>query len=302
MCAKAGWRGPRSPDFMLPTTMSKPPHLSSSRGKRNASDVALERAALALQMGRPDEAERLSGGVLKANRSNGAAAVMLGQALLMQNRPAEAIAPLDRAARRGDDPKIETLLAAALGTAGRRDEALDQLRRTIARRPPFPPAFLEYADQLAKAGRLDEAIAVVESGLQLTPDVVELWIVLGRLYLGRNDRVRARDMLLRALAAAPERRDVQAVLARVMVFDGEYAAAADIYRHALALQPDDAMTRVDLGICQLELAERSAGEASLRTATRGRPEMLGRAMHSLASASRGRFFFRPSAAVKFLGG
>jgi predicted TPR repeat methyltransferase len=83
--------------------------------------------------------------------------------------------------------------------------------------------------------------------------------------------------LSQALAAAPGRRDIQAVLARVMVFDGEYAAAADIYRHALALQPDDAMTRVDLG-------------------------MLGRAMHSLAAASHGRFFFRPSAAVKFLGG
>jgi len=103
-----------------------------------------------------------------------------------------------------------------------------------------------------------------------------------------------------ALAASPGRRDVQAALARVMVFDGEYAAAADIYRHVLALQPDDAMTRIDLGMCQLELADRNAGEASLRAAARGRPEMIGRAMHSLASASHGRFFFRPSAAVKFL--
>jgi Tfp pilus assembly protein PilF len=220
----------------------------------------------------------------------------------MQNRPAEAIPPLERAARRSDDPKIETLLAAALAAAGRRDEALDQLRQTTARRPPFPPAFREYADQLAKAGRLDEAIAVAETGLQLTPDVIELQVDLGRLYLGRNDRVRARSMLLQALAAAPGRWDIQAVLARVMVFDGEYAAAADIYRHALALQPDDAMTRVDLGMCQLELSDRSAGEASLRAATRGRPEMLGRAIHSLAAASHGRFFFRPSAAVKFLGG
>ncbi len=52
------------------------------------------------------------------------------------------------------------------------------------------------------------------------------------------------------------------------------------------------MTRVDLGMCQLELADRSAGEASLRAATRGRPETLGRAINSLASASHGRFFFR----------
>ena len=280
--------------------MSKLPHLSPA--KRNAADAALERATLALQMGQSVEAERLAEGVLRANRSNNAAAVILGQALLIQNRPSEAITPLERAARRRDDPKIETLLAAALAAAGRRDEALDQLRQTTARRPPFPPAFREYADQLAKAGRFDEAIAVAEAGLRLTPDVIELLVDLGRLYLRRNDRVRARSLLLQALAAAPGRRDIQAVLARVMVFDGEYVAAADIYRHALALQPEDAMTRVDLGMCQLELADRSAGEASLRSATRGRPEMLGRAIHSLAAASHGRFFFRPSAAVKFLGG
>jgi tetratricopeptide (TPR) repeat protein len=280
--------------------MSKLPHPSPA--KRNAADAALERATLALQMGRPVEAERLAEGVLRANRSSSAAAVILGQALLTQNRPAEAITPLERAARRSDDPKIETLLAAALAAAGRRDEALDQLRRTTARQQPFPPAFREYADQLARAGQFDEAIAVAEAGLRLTPDVVELQVDLGRLYLGCNDRVRARSMLSQALTAAPGRRDIQAVLARVMVFDGEYAAAADIYRHALALQPDDAMTRVDLGMCQLELADRSAGEASLRAATRGRPETLGRAIHSLASASHGRFFFRPSAAVKFFGG
>ena len=256
---------------------------------------------MALQMGSPGEAERLADGVLKANRSHSGAAAILGQALLMQNRPLEAVTPLERAARRSDDPKIETLLAAALAACGRRDEALDQLSKTIAKRPLFPPAFREYADQLAKAGRFDEAIAIAEAGLQLTPGVVELMVDLGRLHLGRNDRVRARDIMVRALAVAPGRRDIQTLLAHVMVFDGEYAAAADIFRHALALQPDDAMTRIDLGICQLELAERSAGEASLRTATRGRPETMNRAINALVTASHGRFFFRPSAAVKFLG-
>ena len=280
--------------------MPELPHRSPA--KRSAADAALERASLALQMGRPGEAERLAEGVLKANRSSSAAAVILGQALLTQNRPAEAITPLERAARRNDDAKIETLLAAALAASGRRDEALDQLGKTITKRPPFPPAFREYADQLAKAGRFDEAIAVAETGLQLTPGVIELMVDLGRLYLGCNDRVKARSILSQALAATPGRRDVQTVLARVMVFDGEYAAAAEIYRHVVALQPDDAMTRIDLGICQLELAERSAGEASLRAATRARPETLNRAINALVTSSHGRFFFRPSAAVKFLGG
>ena len=62
-----------------------------------------------------------------------------------------------------------------------------------------------------------------------------------------NDRVKARMILSQALAAAPGRPDILAVLARVMLLDGDYAAAADMFRHLLALRPDDAMTRADLG-------------------------------------------------------
>jgi Tfp pilus assembly protein PilF len=105
---------------------------------------------------------------------------------------------------------------------------------------------------------------------------------------------------LQVLAAVPERYDVLPALAKVMALDGEYAAAADIYRRALALKPDDAMSRNNLGICLLELGERDAGEASLREAVRGAPYMAGQAITSLAASSHGRFFLRRSAAAKFM--
>jgi tetratricopeptide (TPR) repeat protein len=179
---------------------------------------------------------------------------------------------------------------------------LDQLRRTTARRPPFPAAFLEHAGQLARTGKVDEAIAVLESGLALMPDAVDLQKDLALLLLRRNERARARAMLLQALTAAPERPDILVGLAQAMLLDGEYAAAADTYRRALALRPDDAMARADLGRCLLEMGERDAGEASIRMATGGRPQMVGRAVMSLAAASHGRFFLRPSAVAKFLRG
>jgi tetratricopeptide (TPR) repeat protein len=252
-----------------------------------------------MRMQRPLEAERLAADVLKSDRGNVLAAQILGRALLIQNRADEAIVPLERAARRSDDPMVETLFAAALAAVGRGDEALDQLRRTAARRPPFPPAFLEHAVQLGKLGRVEEAVAVLESGLALTPDALDLRLELGFLHLRRNDRGRARSLFLEA--AAPERQDVLAALAKVMALDGEYAAAADIYRRVLGLRPDDAMTRNSLAVCQLELGERETGEANLRAATRDAPQMVGLAIASLASASHGRFFLRPSTVAKFLG-
>jgi tetratricopeptide (TPR) repeat protein len=278
--------------------MSKRP--PSSPERPSVGNQALEKAILAFRMQRLDEAERLASDVLKSDRGNVLAAQVLGRALLMQNRPDEALDPLQRAARRSNDPETETLLAAVLAAAGRGDEALDQLRRTAARRPPFPPAFLELGNQLGKAGRFDEGIAVLESGLALTPGVVDLQMGLGYLHAKRNDRAKARALFSQVHAAAPERHDALVALARVMAMDGEYAAAADLYRCALGLQPDDSATRVSLGKCLLEMGERDAGEATLRAATRGTAQLAGPAITALAAAPHGRFFLRPSAVAKFL--
>ncbi len=281
--------------------MPKHPTLPAvSRGSHPAQ--LLERAALALRMQHFGEAEQLAAEVLRTSRTDTAATMMLAQALIAQNRATEAIAPLEKAVRRSSDARIETLLGAALGSAGRSAEAIEHLRRSAARRPPFMPAFQELAGQLAKAGRVEEAIAVAESALALTPESIDLQLDLARLELYRNERGKARAILLKAREAAPGRPEILTELGRVLLLDGEYAAAADAFRHALGLRPDDVMTRADLAACLLEMGDRDAGEANLRSAMRGRPQMFGRTTYALAASSHGRFFFRPSALAKFLQG
>jgi tetratricopeptide (TPR) repeat protein len=270
---------------------------SVSRGR---SAQLLERAANALRTRQFAEAEHLAAEVLRGSRTDTTASSILAQALLALNRGEEAIAPLEKAARRSNDAGIETLLGAALGSAGRRAEAIEQLSRTTARRPPFLPAFQELAGQLAKAGRVDEGIAVIESGLALGPESIALQLDLARLHLQLNDRAKARVILSKAGDATAGRPEILKELARVLLLDGEYASAADAYRHALAHRPDDAFTRADLAACLLEIGDRDAGEAHLRSAFRSGPHMLGRTTHALAASSHGRFFFRPSAVVKFL--
>ena len=262
----------------------------------------LARAALALRMQQFAEAEQLASDFLKANRTDIAGVCILARALLAQNRGGEAIAPLEKAARRESEAEIEMLLGAALGSAGRRADAIDQLRRTTSRHPAFLPAFQELAGQLARAGDVDEAIAALEEALERAGGNLDLQLDLARLELARNQRSKARAILNALREAAPGHPGILTELARAMLLDGEYADAADLYRNALALRPDDALTRADLGACLLEMGEREAGEATLRSALRGRPHMFGRATYALAASSHGRFFFRPSAASKFLQG
>jgi tetratricopeptide (TPR) repeat protein len=268
----------------------------------NPNQAALDRAILALRMQRPDEAERIAAPIVRANRGNALAAQILGRALMMQGRAADAVAPLERAARRSDDPAIETDLAAALAAAGQGEAALTQLRKTTARQPPFLPAFLEYGQLLAQRGRVDEAVAVLESALGFAPGALDIRMALALLHVRRNARAAARSLLDEAAKAAPQRPDVLAALARVMAQDGDYADAAALFRRALALNPEDIATRVSLGACLLELGQREDGEASLRLAARGGPQMAGQAITALASAAHGRFFLRPSDAAKFFRG
>ena len=274
-------------------------HPSSARP--NPAAPALKQASLALRTGRPEEAVRLAAPVCRADPGNILAAQILGSALLMQGRAGEAIEPLQNTARRGHDASVETLLARALLAVGQRDEALDQLRLAVSRRPPFAQAFADLGDQLGELGRFDEAIAVFDEGLALMPGAASLRIGLGYLHLRRDDRATARELFALARAASPQRGDAVVALARVTALDGGYAAAADLYRQVLASRPGDAVVRIELAKCLLEMGQREAGEASLRSVARGGPALFGPTVKALAAPRHGRIFLRPSAAARFLG-
>jgi tetratricopeptide (TPR) repeat protein len=272
---------------------------------RRASDArqqVFERAMFAFQMQRFGEAEQIANEALKANRNAPWALQLLGQALMMQGRNAEAVAPLEKAARRSEDPAIETQLAVALQAAGRRDEAVERLRRTTLRKPPFAPAFAELSQQLFARGSPDEAIAVIERGLALLPGDPDLSLQFGSILAARNERARSRALFAQAVAKQPERLDALHALAHALRGDGDHAAAADLFRRVLRIRPDDAAARVALGMCLLELREAPAAVDTLRAAMRGGPQMFGQGLAALASSARGRFWLRPSRAAKFLRG
>ena len=87
---------------------------------------------------------------------------------------------------------------------------------------------------------------------------------------------------------------------QMMAMDGEYAEAADCFRRVLEQWPEDAFSRNNLGACLLEMGRREEAEAHLRAAVRSAPQAAGMVLTSLASASHGRFFLKPSDAAKFL--
>ena len=138
-------------------------------------DRTLQWATGAVNSGRGEDAERLAREVLAQVPQHATALHILGCALLLRGRAAEAIVPLEKAARARQDPAIETQLAIALRQTGRADDALARVTRAAKRRPAHAEAFHELGFQLFTRQRPDDAIAAIEHGLEAQPRLGPAW-------------------------------------------------------------------------------------------------------------------------------
>jgi Flp pilus assembly protein TadD len=266
-----------------------------------AVEETLRRAMSAIQSQQPDYAAKLAQDILKRNPNHPNALHIFGYALLMQDRPSDAIPPLEKAFRSLRDPAIETQLAIALRKAGRTDDALVRLEHAAKQVPVFPAAVHELGYLLNSLGRTDEAIEVLKSGMNAVPSLPDLPILLGWIFHARNDGANARSAFARALASAPDHPDAHYGMGLVLMDAAEFPPAAAQFRRALAGDPTDQQARLYLGACLLEMGETGAA-ACLRMVTRGGPNFYGKALKVLTSSSRGRFWVQPSAAAQFFRG
>jgi tetratricopeptide (TPR) repeat protein len=272
----------------------------ASAGRTSRSDEAVQRALFALNNQRPGEAQRIAGEVLKVDPRNGRALQILGCALLIQDRPQDAVAPLETAARALHDPEIDTQLAIALRRVGRNEDALARLRRAIKRRRPYPEAFHDLGSLLFALGRYGEAVEVLSRGLDVAPMMPQLCIQLGYAFLEMRNRTGAKAAFERALGISPGLPEALFGIAKAHQEIREHRAAADYFRRYLAAKSDHWGAWLSLGHCLLELGELEAGYECFRTAARGDPKHYGYALGSLVKSARGRFWLKPSKAAQSL--
>ncbi len=263
--------------------------------------LALEMATAAIQAGHPRDAERLAAEVLDSNAENLAALQLYGVALLMQDRGQEAIAPLERAARQSHEASTETWLAMALHQVGRDEEARVHFECAVKRKPPFPPAFLEFAN-LVSVQEPDKAIAILQQGLTAAPGEAAIFLALGRLYEGRGKLTEAYAAFAQAVTIAPRDVKILFALARTLLAKREFAQAAEAYRRILAVTPQDIDAEIGLGISLTELGQGDEALSHLRAASSHSMKTFGEVVGALADAGHGRFWLRVSDARRVLRG
>ena len=255
---------------------------------------------LALNGQRPQEALRCAEEILKTDPGHGQASRVFGCALLMLDRAADAIAPLENAARELRNAETDTMLAIALRKASRTEDALSRLKRAIKRRPPYAAAFHEFGYLLFLLKRDNEAIEMLRQGLEIAPMMPELSIQLGYVFLRQRNCREAKRAFGGALEISPDSADALSGMARAHQEIGENEVAADYLRRHLRQRPGNVGAWLSLGHCLLELGQLDAGHDCFRAAATADPASYGDALSSLAAAARGRFWLRPTAAERFL--
>jgi tetratricopeptide (TPR) repeat protein len=270
-------------------------------GGANRGDDAVQRASLALNNQRPQEAEGIAREVLRADPRHAQALHILGYALLMQGRADDAVAALEPAARGQNNPQTDTQLALALRQAGRDEDALARLRRAIRPRPPYLPAFYELGRMLFSLKRFEEAVAVLRRALDIAPMMPDLSMQLGHVLLAQRNCAAAKGAFARALEISPGSAGALWGMGKAHQMLGESRAATEYFRRCLMQTPNDVGTLLNLGNSLVEAGELDAGFECFRAAARGGDDKrYAGALTTLVKSARGRFWLKPSDAARFL--
>jgi tetratricopeptide (TPR) repeat protein len=113
---------------------------------------------------------------------------------------------------------------------------LDDLRRRV-REDPASIVFALLAEELRRAGRFREAVAVCRTGLRAHPAYVSARVTLARALAATGEEDEARRELQAVLLAAPENLTALREMADLCRRHGELSEAIRGYRIALDLSP-----------------------------------------------------------------
>jgi tetratricopeptide (TPR) repeat protein len=255
----------------------------------NADSAARNRlATILLEQGHFDEAEQHFRIVLKRWPDDPAAILGLGKLAFVRGRLEESLTYLNRAASNRHTAKASRhLIATVYQRLGQTEEAT-QVIREVAELPndvPLPDPFideasnvrtgrkawLDYATQLIRQGRLDEATPLVLRTVRVYPNSAEAWILLARIHMRRKDYAAAKDSWEMALERAPEAVEAHMQLGVTLLHTGQANAAIERFQRAIELKPNLSEAHHNLGLSFTAVGQTGDALKAFREAIRLQP-------------------------------
>lgn len=115
---------------------------------------------------------------------------------------------------------------------------IDRLALVLAKEPGSK-VFIPLAEEYGKAGRWEEAVAVLEDGLKTYPGFITAMVALGRAYEQVNQPVKAKAILEEAIKISPDNLRAHRTLAKLYATQGAKDAAIRSCNAILAVNSQD---------------------------------------------------------------
>lgn len=257
------------------------------------SREALSQASALAQAGRLEAADQLLRQAFGASPKSAQVWHLKGLIALQRGRLAQAIKNLGKAVDLAPDPAVRTNLGIALAKAGRIDEAVAELRRAVAADAPYPPAFCNLGVALLRQGAHAEATEMLRRATTLQPDYGKAWFELG-VALQEHEPDEALVCYDRVPERAPERADALYNIGVTLQTRGDFSGAAARFEALLAETPERAGAWMALGICRQEAGDLAGARVAYRAALQRDPALYPAILKSLGTASKGRMWLDPA--------
>jgi tetratricopeptide (TPR) repeat protein/SAM-dependent methyltransferase len=232
----------------------------------------LARAAAELQAGRLQAAESLYREVLSAAPDHAVATHFLGVCLVRAGRADDGLAALERSMQRlGDQAKYRHNHALMLAQAGRLEAAERELRAAIALDPASAASHYYLGLVRQRLGRPADAAAAFRAGVAQAPDDPLLASSHGNSLLEQGDTAGAVEWLRRAVARDPRSPAAHSNLGNALGASGRAEEAIASYRKAVELEPRYAPAWYNLGLALRAAGDGDGALAALRSAVRAGP-------------------------------
>ena len=164
-----------------------------------------------------------------------------------------------------------TVLASQLAKQGKLDEAIALYHTALSYKPTFPETHFFLGNAFDQLGRPDEAVAEYEKALWFKPMQEQTHIFLG-IVLGKQKKyAEAITNYDAALVIDPDSAVAHNNLARIFHTQGRFDDAIAHYQAALKLDPKLALAHNNLGVLLLQKGSLADGTTQLREALRLNP-------------------------------
>jgi protein O-GlcNAc transferase len=221
----------KAPDAAIPVADLVPPQTRHSQTVKGQGDEHVK-------AGRYADAERCYRQVMGSDAQYPGAVVMLGFVLREQGRTNEAREALERAVLIAPaDADSHYLLGSILEATGPRDAEISHLQKAVDLRPNFELARRQLIVALLKSDRFTEATVLCDEGIATLPNSAELHFYRSNLYLHADEKALAIASCKRALSLNPEFIVAQQSLSRLLLDTEQFEQAEFSYRREIELTP-----------------------------------------------------------------